>query len=79
MCLAICAHDKMLDCFCRLSRQYAFLEHILEILQLTCLHRFRNDSSSIAHTHYNISIEHSENKVITRSGLFENEIGPGVL
>ena len=24
-------------------------------------------------------IEHSENKIITQSGLFENEIGPGVL
>ena len=25
------------------------------------------------------STEHSENKLITQSGLFENEIGPGVL
>ena len=25
------------------------------------------------------SIKHSENKVITLSGVFENEIGPGVL
>ena len=25
------------------------------------------------------SIEHTENKIITHSGLFENEIGPGVL
>ena len=25
------------------------------------------------------SIEHSENKIIAQSGLFENEIGPGVL
>ena len=24
-------------------------------------------------------IEHSENKIVTQSGLFENEIGPGVL
>ena len=23
--------------------------------------------------------EHSENKIITQSGLFENEVGPGVL
>ena len=25
------------------------------------------------------TIEHSENKIIMQSGIFENEIGPGVL
>ena len=27
----------------------------------------------------NIEIEHSENKIITQSGLYENEIVPGIL
>ena len=26
-----------------------------------------------------LTIEHSENKIITQSGMFENEIGPGLL